>query len=134
MVIQLLLGGHSKAGGDDGQDVRTQALRLAAEGDGVSGADASGARIYGNPALHLIDGRLQHADLLVHVENVALAVGAKGEDTMHASGNEPLDLAAHLIQVHTFVGIHRGQDRRDNAFDRYTLHDYSLLCNFVYFR
>ena len=36
VVIQLLLGGHGKAGGNDGQDVRAQALRLTAEGDGVT--------------------------------------------------------------------------------------------------
>ena len=97
VVIQLLLGGYGKAGGDDGQDVRAQSLRLTAEGDGVAGADTAGAGVDGNPALHLVDGGLQHADLLLHAKDVALAVGAKGEDAVHAPGDEPLDLAAQLV-------------------------------------
>ena len=128
VVIELLLAGQGEAGSDDGQRVRPHLLGSPAEVHGVPGGDAAGAGVDGDPALYLIHSGLQDLLLLLHAEDVGLAVGAKGEDPVDAAGDLPLDLVAELGDIDALVrGVHGGDDRWDDALDLDLLHVRTLL-------
>ena len=132
VVIQLLLAGQGEAGGDDGQDIGAHLLGPLAHVDGITGRDTAGAGIHGDSALHLVDGGLQDLLLLLHAQDIALAVGAEGENAVDAAGNLPLDLVAQLRDIHALISAHRGNDRRNDTLNGDVLHSRSLLMQTFY--
>lgn len=128
VVVQLLLAGQGKAGGDDGQGVRAQLLGPLAQVDGVPGGDAAGSGVDGDAALDLVHGGLQNLLLFLQAEDVRLAVGAEGKNAVDAAGDLPLNLVAELRNVDAFVlGVHGGDDRGNDALDFELLHARTLL-------
>ncbi len=134
VVVQLLLAGQGEAGGDDGQHVRAQLLSPLAHVDGVGGGDAAGPGVDGDTALDLIDDGFQNLFLLLQAENVALAVGAEGEQAVDAAGEQPLHLVAQLLMIDGLVviAVHGGQNGRNDAFDLAVFHDVTLLMYFSF--
>ena len=122
VLVQLVLAGGGKAGGDDGQHVRAQRLGHLALLDGLPGGDAAGAGIDGHAAVAFLDDGPQHQFLFLAVEDVALAVGAKAEDGVDAALDLAVDLGPQLGDVDGLVVVHRGDNRGDDAFDFNSLH------------
>ena len=85
VVVQLLLGGQCEAGGDDGQCICAHLLGALTQADGLGGGDAAGACVNGDAALDLVDDGSQDLLLLLEGQSVGFAVGAHGEDAMHAA-------------------------------------------------
>ena len=125
VVVQLLLGGQCEAGGDDGQGICAHLLGALAHADGLGGGDAAGACVNGDAALDLVDDGSQDLFLLLKGEGVSLAVGAHGEDAMHAACQQTLHLLTQSLVVDSLlvIVVHRGDYRRDNAFDVAGLHN-----------
>ena len=122
VLVQLVLAGGGKAGGDDGQHVRAQGLGHLALLDGLFGGDAAGAGIDGDAAVGLLDDGAQDQFLLLAVQDVALAVGAEAENGVDPALDLAVDLGPQLSHVDGLVIVHRGNDRRDDAFDFDCLH------------
>ena len=125
MVVQLFLGGQREAGGDDGQCICAHFLGALAQADGLGGGDAAGACVNGDAALDLVDDGSQDLFLLLKREGVGFAVGTHGEDTMHAACQQALHLLAQSLMIDCLlvIVVHRGNYRRDNAFDVAGLHN-----------
>ena len=119
MVIQLLLGGQCKAGGDDGQCICAQLLGTLAQADGFGGGDAAGACVDRYAALYLIDDSGKDLFLLLKGQGVGFAVGAHGEDVVHA--------ACQMVDRLLRVVVHGGDYGRDDALDIAGLHKSLLL-------
>ena len=129
MVVQLLLGGQCKAGGDDGQCVCAQLLGTLAQADGLGGGDAAGACVDRYAALYLIDDSGKDLFLLLEGQGVGFAVGAHGEDAVHAACQQALHLLAQSLMVDRLlrVVVHGGDYGRDDALDIAGLHKSLLL-------
>ena len=125
MVVQLLLGSQCEAGGDDGQCICAQLLGALAQADGLGGGDAAGACVNRYTALYLIDDSGKDLLLLLEGQGVGFAVGAHGEDAMHAACQQALHLLAQSLMIDRLlrVIVHGGDYGRDNAFDVAGLHN-----------
>ena len=125
MVVQLLLGGQCKAGGDDGQCICAQLLGTLAQADGFG----AGACVDRYAALYLIDDSGKDFFLLLEGQGVGFAVGAHGEDAVHAACQQALHLLAQSLMVDRLlrVVVHGGDYGRDDAFDIAGLHKSLLL-------
>ena len=125
MVVQLLLGSQCEAGSDDGQCICAQLLGALAQADGLGGGDAAGACVNGDAALYLIDDSGKDLLLLLEGQSIGFAVGAHGEDAMHAACQQALHLLAQSLMIDRLlrVIVHGGDYRRDNAFDVAGLHN-----------
>ena len=127
VVIEFLLAGSPKAGGDDAEHIGPFLTGHAGLGDGLPRGDTACPRIHRDPSPHLADGGFQNLAFLPAVQGIALPVGAKAKNPMHAAFQQPLHLAAQLLQVDLLVRAHRGDDGRDDAFYLYRLHSFFLL-------
>ena len=125
VVIQLFLGSQCEAGGDDGQCICAHLLGALAHADGLGGGDAAGACVNGDAALDLVDDGSQDLFLLLKREGVSLAVGAQREHAVDAACQQALDLLTQSLVVDGLlvIVVHRGNYRRDNAFDVAGLHN-----------
>ena len=125
MVVQLFLGSQREAGGDDGQGICAHLLGALAHADGLGGGDAAGACVNGDAALDLVDDGSQDLFLLLKREGVSLAVGAQREHAVDAACQQALDLLTQSLVVDSLlvIVVHRGNYRRDNAFDVAGLHN-----------
>ena len=100
MVVQLFLGSQREAGGDDGQGICAHLLGALAHADGLGGGDAAGACVNGDAALDLVDDGSQACQQTLDLPTQSLVVDGL------------------LVIV-----VHRGNYRRDNAFDVAGLHN-----------
>ena len=125
MVVQLFLGSQCEAGGDDGQCICAHLLGALAHADGLGGGDAAGACVNGDAALDLVDDGSQDFFLLLKGEGVSLAVGTQREHAVDAACQQALDLLTQSLVVDGLlvIVVHRGNYRRDNAFDVAGLHN-----------
>ena len=75
--------------------------------DGISGADAAGSRIHGDAALHFVDDDGENLLLFFFIQDIALAVGPEGENSVDAAFDHPAHLIAELLLADGLVLVHR---------------------------
>ena len=110
------MGCRRKGRGDDREHIRAQRFAHQGLADGVPGADAAGACVDGDAALYFVDDDGENLLLFLLIQDIALAVGAEGEDSMDAVFDHPVHLAAELLLVDGFILIHGGDDGNNDTF------------------